>query len=133
MSKNQIEALLADQIKGAKDSFGIQPSTFTPDIKAQQPNKNKANEDRKPGKEKKAKDHLTNTLKSSKTPTTKRELNDQQKIKTSLYLAPEQLRALKIHCAEEGIPMTLFIEEAIVAKMKNDRRKREKDGSAETL
>ena len=46
------------------------------------------------------------------------------KPKTSLYLPPEKMHRLRVHCAEENIKMTDFIEKAIDAQIKSDLRKR---------
>lgn len=46
------------------------------------------------------------------------------KPKTSLYLPAEKMHALRVHCAEEDVKITTFVEIAIDEKIKSDLRKR---------
>lgn len=46
------------------------------------------------------------------------------KPKTSLYLTAEKMHALRVHCAEEDLKITTFVEIAIDEKIKSDLRKR---------
>lgn len=46
------------------------------------------------------------------------------KPKTSLYLPADKMHALRVHCAEEEIKITTFVEKAIDAQIKSDLKKR---------
>lgn len=46
------------------------------------------------------------------------------KPKTSLYLPADKMHALRVHCAEEEIKITVFVEKAIDAQIKSDLKKR---------
>lgn len=46
------------------------------------------------------------------------------KPKTSLYLPADKMHALRVHCAEEEVKITAFVEKAIDAQIKSDLKKR---------